>query len=160
MPRRVQGTQVWFVDPQNEEPRLLGQITDLQPGGAPFDPIDVTTVDDYTRENIPGLRAPGQLTFSINLEPGNYAHRRLHEIFLENPSNQNDTLLNWIIGWSDGTSSPTADSALEPVLPTTRTWYTTAGYIADMPFSFPLGGVVNGQIAIQKSGAPTWQRKQ
>jgi hypothetical protein len=163
MPRLVQGTQVWFVDPETDEPRQIQQVTDFNPGGSPIEGIDTTTINDYTRENTPGLRAPGQATMTVNLEPQNNSHRRLFELFQENPADHTDKTLNWIIGWSDGTSTPTADSALNPVLPTTRTWYTFSGYIVDFPTAFPLGGVVNANIPIQRTGdnaSGTWQRKQ
>ena len=77
-------------------------------------------------------------------------HARLHEIY----STDKSPLMNWAVGFSDGTAAPTIDSSGDFVLPGTRSWITFSGYIADIPFDFALSSVVKSTVAVQVSGAP------
>jgi hypothetical protein len=47
----------------------------------------------------------------------------------------------------------------EMVLPTTRTWYTFQGYVADFPFDFQANAVVSTAASLQRSGPGVWVRK-
>ncbi|MDT4860744.1 Phage tail tube, TTP, lambda-like [compost metagenome] len=67
--------------------------------------------------------------------------------------------MNWVVGWSDGTAAPTADSSGDFELPTTRTWFVFGGYIADFPFDFQQNSVVATQVSIQRSGGSAWIKK-
>lgn len=44
-------------------------------------------------------------------------------------------------------------------LPTTRTWFTFQGYIADFPFDFAQNTVVTSTLSIQRSGGSAWLKK-
>jgi hypothetical protein len=152
----AQGTQVYFIDPNTSAITPVVCATTFSPGGNPADQIETTCLEDSDRAYLPGLRTPGQASLGINADPDNASHLRLFVLANTNPP----PVLQWAIGWSDGTAAPTSvNSAGDFVLPTTRTWYTFEGYVADFPFDFAQNTVVTSAIAIQRSGAGAWTAK-
>lgn len=151
----AQGTNVYFIDPDDNSIVTVQCATNFNPGGNPADQIEDTCLEDSDRSYRPGLRTPGQASLTINADPTNTSHIRMHELAETDPP----PTLKWAIGWSDGTAAPTADSAGDFVLPTTRTWFSFQGYIADFPFDFALNTVVTSNVAIQRSGGSTWTKK-
>lgn len=151
----AQGTKIYFIDPDDDSVVQVNCATTFSPGGAPADQIEDTCLEDYERSFKPGLRTPGQATMGINADPRNASHIRLHQLSEENPQ----PTLKWAVGWSDGTADPTVDSSGDFVLPTTRTWFTFQGYVADFPFDFAQNTVVTSTISIQRSGGSAWVKK-
>lgn len=151
----AQGTKIYFIDPDDDSVVQVNCATTFSPGGAPADQIEDTCLEDFERSFKPGLRTPGQATMGINADPRNASHIRLHELSEENPQ----PTLKWAVGWSDGTADPTVDSSGDFVLPTTRTWFTFQGYVADFPFDFAQNTVVTSTISIQRSGGSAWVKK-
>lgn len=148
----AQGTQVFFKDPVSGDFVEVGCATTFSPGGAPADQIETTCLSEAERSYMPGLRTPGQASLTINADPEDASHIRLHQMSEENPS----PTVEWAVGWSDGTSLPTVDSSDETVLPTTRTWFTFEGYVSDFPFDFAQNTVVTTALTIQRSGGSAW----
>ena len=148
----TQGTQVYFIDPADDSVVTVQCATSFNPGGAPADQIEDTCLESTARTYKRGLRTPGQATLTINADPTNASHIRLHEL------SEDDTVDNvkWAVGFSDGTAPPTVDSNGDFVLPTTRTFYTFDGYVADFPFDFQFNSVVTTDVSIQRSGGSEW----
>jgi hypothetical protein len=74
------------------------------------------------------------------------------------------TPLTFAVGWSDGTSVPTAAAGAEDavdglVLPSDRTWFIFQGYVSDFPFDFQGNAVVTTSATIQRSGSSVWVPK-
>ena len=88
----------------------------------------------------------------INADPTNESHLLLHELAETDPS----PILQFAIGWSDGTDAPTIGVDGEFDLPETRTWYLFEGYVADFPFDFAQNTVVTSEVSIQRSGGSSW----
>lgn len=152
----AQGTQVYFIDPDTSVITPVVCATTFSPGGNPSDQIETTCLEDSDRSYLPGLRTPGQSSLGINADPANASHIRLHALSQSNPS----PVLQWAIGWSDGTAAPTSvNSAGDFVLPNTRTWYTFEGYVSDFPFDFAQNTVVTSAVTIQRSGVSVWTPK-
>lgn len=155
----TQGTKIYFIDPDFNSAgpgvRQVECATAFNPGGSPADQIEDSCLEDAERSYRRGMRTPGQASMSINADPNNVSHIRLHQL---SESNQSDgtEILKWAVGWSDGTADPTVDSNGDFVLPTTRTWFTFQGYVADFPFDFQLNAVVATAISIQRSGGSAW----
>lgn len=148
----AQGTQVFFKDPVSGDFVEVGCATTFSPGGAPADQIETTCLSEAERSYMPGLRTPGQASLTINADPEDASHIRLHQMSEENPS----PTVEWVVGWSDGAALPTVDSSDETVLPTTRTWFTFEGYVSDFPFDFAQNTVVTTALTIQRSGGSAW----
>ncbi|WP_375591601.1 phage tail tube protein [Chitiniphilus eburneus] len=151
----TKGTKIYFIDPDTNAVVAVECATAFNPGGAPADQIEDTCLESLERTYKPGLRTPGQASLAINADPTNASHVRLHELSEDNPQ----PTLKWAVGWPDGTAAPTVDSDGDFVLPTSRTWFTFAGYVSDFPFDFQLNAVVTTQISIQRSGGSAWIKK-
>mgnify|MGYP003408845610 CR=1 FL=1 len=151
----AQGTQIYTIDPDTDALLTIECATTFTPGGAPADQIDVTCLESFERSFAPGLRTPGQASIGINADPSNASHLRLHALSETNPS----PVLKFAVGWSDGIAAPTIDSDGDFVLPTTRTWFTFEGYVADFPFDFAQNTVVTSAISVQRSGGSAWIAK-
>jgi len=152
----TQGTQVFALVPTSTpgsfEVMEVECATAFNPGGSPADQIDDTCLSDRnTRKYRKGLRTPGQASLTVNADPRNASHVRLSE-FAES---DDEVSLKWAVGWADGTAEPTV-SAGALVLPTSRTWFTFEGYVADFPFDFSANSVVSTAAAIQRSGPGVW----
>jgi len=148
MAKLTQGTQIYFVDPADDSLVQVTGITTFNPGGAPADQIETTSLIDSAKTFMRGLRTPGQASMEINADPTNESHIRLHELA------QDDSVdfLKWAIGWSDGSAAPTVDTDGDFILPNTRTWFTFDGYVADFPLDFSTNSVVKSSIQIQRTG--------
>ena len=150
---KTQFTELYFVDPDDNSVVEVGCVTSITGLTAGRDQIETTCLDSPGRTYEPGMPTPGAASFTINADPADPSHIRLHELYREGVT------LDWAIGWGDGFEIvPTADSS-GFTLPTTRTWLTFEGYIADFPFEFALNSVVTSSLSIQVSGLPVWVPK-
>lgn len=154
----TQGTHIFFKDPTDNTVIRVVKATQFNPGGSPSDQIDDTGLEDFDRSYLKGMRTPGQASMTINADPNEPSHIRLHE--LSESNNQSESILEWVVGWSDGTEPPTVEALTnEFVLPTSRTWFKFKGYVSDFPFDFALNSVVTTQVTIQRSAGSSWVKK-
>jgi hypothetical protein len=149
---KTQGTQLYFIDPDDFSVVTVGCVTTLTGLTAARDQIETTCLDSTARTYVAGMATPGQAQFTINFDPSDDSHTRLHELYVEGTS------LDWALGWNDGTEAPTEDSTAF-VLPATRTWITFEGFISDLPFDFALNSVVTSNVSVQVSDFPTLTAK-
>jgi len=153
----TQGTHVFFIDPADNSVVKVKGATAFNPGGAPSDQIETTALEDFDRKYKKGMRTPGQASLTIQADPSEPSHVRLHE--LSESNDQTEQIVKWVVGWSDGVAPPTVDVGGNLTLPTTRTWYEFEGYVSDFPFDFALNTVVTTQVTIQRSGGSSWTKK-
>lgn len=153
----TQGTHVFFIDPADDSVVQVRGATAFNPGGAPSDQIETTALEDFDRKYKKGMRTPGQASLTIQADPNQESHVRMHE--LSESNDQTQQTVKWVVGWSDGTALPTVDVDGDWTLPTTRTWYMFEGYISDFPFDFALNTVVTTQVSIQRTGGSAWAKK-
>ena len=153
----TQGTHVFFIDPADDSVVQVKGATAFNPGGAPSDQIETTALEDFDRKYKKGMRTPGQASLTIQADPSEPSHVRLHE--LSESNDQTEQIVKWVVGWSDGFAPPTVDVGGDWTLPTTRTWYEFEGYVSDFPFDFALNTVVTTQVTIQRSGGSAWTKK-
>lgn len=151
----AQGTQIYFIDPTGPSVTVIECATTFSPGGSPADQIEDTCLEDTARSYKPGLRTPGQASMGINADPDNASHLRLHALSETDPS----PVMQFAVGWSDGTAPPTLDVSDDIVLPATRTWFVFSGYVSDFPFDFAQNTVVTSTVSIQRSGGSSWVPK-
>ena len=143
---KTQGTQVYFIDPDDYSVVEVTGVTSFNPGGAPFDELETTSLTDTDKTYIPGLRSPTEATIELNFDPTNSSHIQIFSMFTAG------TVLEWVAGWADDTTDPTADSD-GFTLPATRTWYRLTGFVKDCPFDFSVNSIVKSTVTIRKSGA-------
>lgn len=153
----AQGTQIYFIDSALSTPAVVEVYcaTSFNPAGNPADPLDDTCLAEFDRTYKMGLRTPGVATLTINADPAQPSHVRMHDLSKMNPS----PILHWAVGMSDGTAPPTLDIYDEFILPTSRSWFTFDGYISDFPFDFALGALLTTSVSIQRSGGSEWTVK-
>ncbi len=157
----TQGTQIYALVPpaSGTGPLTVMEVecaTAFNPGGAPADQIEDTCLSSKERTYKKGLRTPGQASLTVNADPNNASHIRLHQL----SEDDGDTTIKWVVGWSDGTAEPTVSEDGDDFdLPGTRTWYAFQGYVSDFPFDFAANAVVSTAATIQRSGGSAWIRK-
>ena len=108
-----QGTQIYALVPTVANPATFEVLevecaTAFTPGGNPADQVEVTCLSDRVRKYLRGLRTPGQASLTLNVDPRNASHVRLHQI------SEDDSIesIRWVVGWSDGKDiSPTVGVA-------------------------------------------------
>lgn len=159
MPVLTQGTHVFFLDRNAEGgPAIvrLRKATAFNPGTNPADQIETTDLEETnSRTYLRGLRTPGQASITVNADPNEPSHIRLHDL-AEGDSAED---LEWLVGWADGTEVPTLDVDSEVVLPDTRTWYSFDAYVSDFPFDFQTNALVSTSASLQRSGGGKWKKK-
>lgn len=103
----TQGTQVYVLAPTADDPEAFEVLevecaTAFSPGGNPADQIETTCLSANVRSYLRGLRTPGQASLTINADPRNDSHIRLHQL------SEDDSVedLAWAVGWSDGKDIP------------------------------------------------------
>ncbi|KAA0997205.1 phage tail protein [Pseudomonas sp. ANT_J12] len=129
-----QGTQIYALVPPltGTGPKTIMAIecaTAFSPGGSPADQIEDTCLEDTSRSYKKGLRTPGQSSLTVNADPNNASHIRLHQL----SETDGDTAIQWAVGWSDGKAAPTVATAgaLDAVtIGAGGTGYTTAPTVA------------------------------
>lgn len=150
---KTQGTQLYIIDPDASGGPAVLTIecaTTIDGITAARDQIETTCLESQARSYEAGLAAPGAMSVTINYDPENESHVRLHELYTAG------TKFDAAIGWSDGTAAPTIDTSNDFVLPTTRTFLVMLdSFVQDFPFSFALNTVVTSALSIQLSGFPT-----
>lgn len=146
---KTQGTDLYFINPEDESVVLAGCITSIGGIDSTLEQIETTCLSGDARTYIAGLATPGTATFGINFDPQDTSHALL--LSMKGVSTM------WAIGWSDGTAAPTAtaaDSGGQFTLPNTRSWLTFEGFINSFPFNFEQNSVVQSTIGVQVSGDP------
>ncbi len=130
-----QGTQVYALVPTAGNPSIFEVMeiecaTAFSPGGNPADQIETTCLSETVRSYMRGLRTPGQASLTLNADPRNASHVRLHQL------SEDDSIesLRWVVGWSDGKGiAPTVGTSGELAaisLGAGGTGYTTAPTVA------------------------------
>lgn len=147
MALKTQGSELWFLDPENNQAVKVGCVQTLTGITAARDQIEVTCLDSEGREYEPGMPTPGAAQFTISFDPADASHVRLHELYKEG------TKVDWALGFSDGTAVPDVDSNGFD-LSESRSWITFNAYISDLPFDFAINTVVTSNLSLQISGFP------
>ena len=138
----TQGTQLYALVPTVADPAVLEvveieKVTAFNPGGNPSDQIEDTALSETVRSYLRGLRTPGQASVTLNADPRNASHVRLHAL------SEDDTIesVKWVAGWADGTGiAPTVGKGVASVtIGAGGTGYTGTPTVT---FAAPAGGGV------------------
>ena len=145
MAKKTQGTHLYWI--KDDTTVQMVAATSISGISAQRDSMETTDLTMDAKTFMSGLMSPGSAQFTLQFDPSNAVHKDLHDAYVAG-----DTL-KWALGWSDGTTAPTA-TAGEFTLPTTRSFITFDGFIQDVPFDFSLNTVVTAQLSVQISGMP------
>jgi len=150
---KTQGTMLYTIDPDTDTVLVVGCVINIDGIDTTLEQLETTCLESPARTYIAGLATPGAASFQINFDPADASHVRLHELKVAG------TTLEWAVGFSDGTATPTVDSNANFNLPTTRSWINFDGFMNSYPFTFALNAVVTSTVGIQISGEPIIQKK-
>lgn len=154
MPMLTKGQNLYWIDPNDYSVVRLTKLTDFNSPGAPASSVDITDLEETsTMQYDKGLKDPGQATGTVNCTASEASHAALNDLY------NDESNVKWAFGFSDGTAAPTADSNGNWELPTTRTFFTFSGFVADFAFNSAVNDVVKTPLVIQRSGEGTWSRK-
>lgn len=153
MAKKTQGTQLYTIDPDDESLITVVCALNIEGIDTAIDQIETTCLEDTARTYLAGLATPGTATFTIQADPSEASHIRLHQLKIAGTS------LLWALGWSDGTAAAAVDTGGTFDLATTRSWILFNGFMSSYPFSFAQNSVVTSNIGIQVSGEPSWIAK-
>lgn len=146
---KTQGTQIYLINPDDESVVEVGCPTGADISGRTTDEIDTTCLSASERSFVSGLRNNGTVSMPINYDPANSSHTLLEDL------QEAGTVVEWAIGYSDGTADPTADSGGTFDCPTTRSWRRFRGYVSEFSESFATNTIVTASLSIKISGAIT-----
>ena len=149
MAKATKGTVLYVVDPADDSVLIVGCTTNIDGIDTSIAQNETTCLGDMARTYEAGLAEPGAATFTINFDPADASHVRLHQLKVQG------TTLQWAVGIGPGAAPTGVDSNGGFILPTTRAWIEFEGYMNSYPFSFPLGGLITSNVGIQVSGEPT-----
>lgn len=153
MAQKTQGTRMYTIDPANEQVVEVGCVTSISGVDTTNEQIEKTCLSDQARQYEAGLATPGTAEFGINFDNADTSHVRLHQLKVAG------TVLPWAIGFSDGESVPTVDTAGNFELPTDRSFLSFNGYMANYPFDFEQNAFVQSSVGVQISGEPVLSSK-
>lgn len=150
---KTQGTNIYIIDPSAVGgPAILAIecAVGIEGIGGSRDQIDVTCLEDQARSYEAGLIAPSSTTMTLNFDPSNPSHMKLHQLY------EDGVKFDMVIGLSDGTAPPTLDEDDLFDFPTTRSYIATLQtYVSDFPMSFAQNTVVTSAVTLQLSGLKT-----
>jgi hypothetical protein len=149
MAKLTQGTTLYWIDGTTVQAVAATNISGIS---AQRDSIETTDLTNTAKTFMPGLMSPGSAQFTIQFDPSNTVHTKLHAAYVAG------TNLKFALGWSDGTAAPTITTG-NFTLPTTRTFMSFEGFLQDVTFDFSLNTVVSSQVSVQVSGMPTLSAK-
>ncbi|AZW31504.1 hypothetical protein L506_2316 [Bordetella bronchiseptica GA96-01] len=149
MSLKTQGTHLFLRMEDSNGPSALKIKcpTGIQGLGGPRDQIDSTCLDDLDdRQYLSGLGNPGQVSVPFNYDPRAASHQLLYTL------KEEGTTLQWLLGLSDGATTPTFDSNedFEPM--TTRSGFVFDAYVADVNIDISTNTIVQGTMVLQRSG--------
>lgn len=148
MASKTAGVVLYTMDPADDSVLVVGCVTAISGIDSTLEQLETTCLSNTTRTYVAGLATPGAASFTINFDPADASHVRLHALKVAG------TTLPWAVGFSDGTAPPTTATAGEFTLPTTRSWIAFDGFMNSYPFEFALNAVVTSTVGIQISGEP------
>jgi hypothetical protein len=146
---RTQGTELWYVSGPTAVTKV-GNITAFGDFGKQANDLPTTNLDSTAVEKIPGLPDNGDATLTINVDPSSAAHAYLNSIA------GTATRVEFCIGYSDGTTPPTAlASAIVQPVAANRTSDKFLAGVKSFRKSVGVDSIVSVSVALSISGAIT-----
>lgn len=147
---KTQGTQLYFID--GAAVKTMTCPTGITGLGGSRDQIETTCLNDTDDKTyVSGLGNPGQVSVPFVFD--NVADHKLL-LALHDSGNVTD----WMIGLSDGTTTPTITSG-QLVMANTRSSASFDAFVADINIDFATNEVVRGTMTLQRTGTVAWTWK-
>lgn len=148
---KVQGSQLYFVDPTGNTLVEVDCPTQMALGGGEVDQIETTCLGSDQRTYQPGLRGQNTFTFTINADLSKSSHARLAELY------GTGDVVHWAIGVGKPKTDPTVDGTGHTITPAAgREWRLFDGSVGSFPTNLALNDVVKSQVSVVVSGGVTF----
>ena len=155
---KTQGTQLYKVATATTAVEI-GNIISGTPPSPSSDELDITSLTSTAKEHLQGLRDYGEGTFELNWDPATTGGTNPYHYALQVDFDAG-TVSEWMIGFSDGTATPTAPVASAfPTPPTTRTYLKFTGFIKSLQMQGGVNDVMKATLVVRCSGTPTLYQK-
>lgn len=148
MAKLTKGTVLYTIDPADDSLLIVGCATAIDGIDTTLPQLQTTCLADLAHTYVAGLAEPGTATFTINFDPTDESHIRLHQLKVAG------TTLHWAVGMGVG-SPPTIDTNGTFNSAADRAWIFFDGFMNSYPFSFALNALITSTVGIQISGEPT-----
>lgn len=147
---KTQGSQLYFIADDNGSPAIFKVecATSLSGLSSPREQVETTCLESDAREYEGGLSTPGQVTVTVNFDPGLESHMQLYEMWSTNADNT-----TFAIGYGgprDNDPTFASDGGFD--YPTNRHFLQFDGYVVDVPHEGALNSVWTAAMPIQISG--------
>ena len=147
---KTQGTNLYFVD--TGAVKTMTCPTGITGLGGTRDQIETTCLNATDDKSyVSGLGNPGQVSVPFVFE--NVAD---HKLLLA--LHDSGEVTDWMIGLSDGSTTPTVVSG-QLVMATTRSAASFDAFVADINIDFATNEVVRGTMTLQRTGSVSWTWK-
>lgn len=148
---KTQGTQLYFID--NAQVKTLTCPTGISGLGGSRDQIDATCLNATDDKSyVSGLGNPGQVSVPFVFDPTAADQKLLYSL------HDSGAVVNWMIGFSDGTATPTIVSGALSMA-NTRTAASFDAFVADVNIDVATNEIVRGTLTLQRSGSVAWSWK-
>lgn len=155
----TQGTELFFVDALSASVAAVAKlacptgITGVNAGAR--DQLEDTCLDNKVDKTYKaGLGNPGQISVPFNFIPSHFSQQVLFDL------KESGDVIEWLMGFSDGTAVPLLDSdeKLVPPAAPLRTSIVFDAYVADVTIDAATNAIVSGTLTLQRSGPvrPHW----
>lgn len=148
MAKLTKGTVLYTIDPADDSLLIVGCTTNIDGIDTTLPQLQTTCLADLAHTYVAGLAEPGTATFTINFDPADASHVRLHELKVAG------TTLHWAVGIGIG-DAPTIDTNGTFNAAANRSWIMFDGFMNSYPFTFALNALITSNVGIQISGEPT-----
>lgn len=147
---KTQGTNLYFIDAG--QVKTMTCPTGITGLGGTRDQIETTCLNATDDKSyVSGLGNPGQVSVPFVFE--NVAD---HKLLLA--LHDSGDVTDWMIGLSDGTTTPTVVSG-QLVMASTRSAASFDAFVADINIDFATNEVVRGTMTLQRTGSVAWTWK-
>lgn len=143
---KTKGTQLFFIDPRDDSITKLECPKAATGFSSSTTSIDTTCLDSEGMESDPGMPTPGAISVPLDFDTAKASHMKLENL------RKAQVRCKWALGFGDGVTPPTVDSAGDFDLPDTRSWILFDAHIADIPLDFAVNANVASIISLQPSG--------
>ena len=155
---KTQGTQLYKVATATTAVEI-GNIISGTPPSPSSDELDIASLTSTAKEYLQGPRDYGEGTFELNWDPATVGGTNPYHYALQVDFDAG-TVREWMIGFSDGTATPTAPVASAfPTPPTTRTYLKFTGFIKSLQMQGGVNDVMKATLVVRCSGTPTLYQK-
>lgn len=148
---KTQGTNLFFVS--SAAVKTLTCPTGITGLGGARDQIETTCLENTDDKTyLAGLGNPGQVSVPFVFDPAAADQKLLYAL------HDSGEIINWMVGFSDGTAVPTIVSGVL-TMASTRSAAQFSAFVSDVNIDVATNEIVRGTLTLQRSGNVAWSWK-